>query len=392
MTFLEKFLLKLRQHNTTLVAIGIIVSVLAFAKIIDISWLGWTLAMLAIVYAINQGGQAKQALDEFKNNRSSVKKLEHYFICDLTKDEDTKARREAWERLVSVTEYPYFFATILTIGLVIVSSTWNSFVPLAVVTIAWFLVMVLIAAPPYLLRFTHKYPTIAFFAIPAVAGVFLLLTSTPFTNSPPFVWGVIYVAYSVVLFTLYSLAIPVHILRRVRSHAVTVILIVTILMSFLPQVASFLLGMFLIPGPLSRDDYEAFINALKMDPTVTASLNTNELYDLFSDLLNQIFQLLLQQWATPIIAMIGVAISSALLVGRGMVDRKITKNRIDAQNKYQALRLADNSANYETFREISFLGGDQFDNLLLSDDSYIALIQDNEGDLIRKLREELHPR
>jgi len=79
-------------------------------------------------------------------------------------------------------------------------------------------------------------------------------------------------------------------------------------------------------------------------------------------------------------SLIITALTTSYIVGGLIINWKIKKNKLRAKSIYRNL-IKNGHPTYRVLIECSFYGGEEYENLLLNNDTTLKLIMENEIDL-----------
>ena len=356
--------------------------VLAYFKIVSLLYLLIGFSLLLDIFFLIHRHEILENVHRYLDRRTSIKKLDFYFIKDSDKIID-KAERVVNKRLliniISSFYVPLFFTTMLFLYVFL-----NNHI--MVIMISWLFILTVIPLAfssflLYLLIMIYKYPTICYTGIPAVSGIIYSISysAIPIGNvkrlldSFVFFELLLYLIITIVIYILFS-RLPLYILRKIRANTIFVSAIVTVIITLLPQLLSQLVDYVMVSYNSSLT--LEVISQANISPELKHILSQSYVIDAANFILKQEMLSGISGYTSYIVA----GLTFSVLIGGLIISAKLSRKERFAQEKFREVLLNDNF-DYSLLKIASYFGGDGIENLIISNKDLLDIIKQNEEDI-----------
>ena len=324
----------------------------------------------------------------FFTERKKLKNLDYYRITDNNKIIDLEKRRNIFSLFRDMTMGTFLIAVVNTMA---INSLIRHFLGespiLNLITAIVISLITLIGYVGILASIVYKYTTTIYVVIPMIsASIYFLFLDPLVSFLPDFARLAGHFMTTIILYFILTYAFPAHIIRKLNSKTVLISSFTTILASFFSQILQFFFTSY-----FQKDHYLLTVDAVKETTDISEGLKSilldnTELIDIINNFsLKEMSNLL-----ASITSLIITALTISYIVGGLIINHRIRKNQLKAKSLYREL-IKKEHPSYSVLIECSFYGGEEYENLLLNNNTTLKIIMENEAtiqipDISRKTR------
>jgi hypothetical protein len=177
------------------------------------------------------------------------------------------------------------------------------------------------------------------------------------------------------LYSVLGYCIPVHMLRKINGKTVLISSLFTITTIFIPQILSFYFSNCFNANRLTTNN---IVVSLDMSRAIKSMILDNpKLIDFINYLLER--EMLGQVNTT--ISLITSTLTISYIIGGLIINHKIKKSKSRAKSIFRNLTLGNTKANYQLLIQCSFYGGEEYENLILNNESLCKVVLENESEI-----------
>lgn len=324
----------------------------------------------------------------FFTERKKLKNLDYYRITDNNKIIDLEKRRNIFSLFRDMTVGTFLIAVVNTMA---INSLIRHFLGespiLNLITAIVISLITLIGYGGILASIVYKYTTTIYVVIPMIsASIYFLFLDPLVSFLPDFARLAGHFMTTIILYFILTYAFPAHIIRKLNSKTVLISSFTTILASFFSQILQFFFTSY-----FQKDHYLLTVDAVKETTDISEGLKSilldnTELIDIINNFsLKEMSNLL-----ASITSLIITALTISYIVGGLIINHRIRKNQLKAKSLYREL-IKKEHPSYSVLIECSFYGGEEYENLLLNNNTTLKIIMENEAtiqipDISRKTR------
>lgn len=311
--------------------------------------------------------------------RKRLNNLEFYYITDENKVIDLRKRKNTYGLLQNLTMGTAFIFSINFFALhYFIQRLIGSSKLLNVFIIFIFSITVLLGYGGLLAGIVYKHTTKIYVLMPIFSGLVYFVLIYSFINSfPNFFKLIIYLIITLLLYCILAYIFPVHILRNLNSKTVLISSFFTILATFFNQIFSFYAINY-----FNREDYLLTVNSLQTANNISDSLKNFLLQNTeIIDLVNYFIEKEYKNQITSMMNLIITSFTISYIIGGLLINKKIKKNRLLAKNIYRNFVKNPSQINYKLLIKCSFYGGEEYENLILSNNKMLKFIIENESNI-----------
>jgi|AKZA01.1.fsa_nt_gi hypothetical protein len=324
----------------------------------------------------------------FFTERKKLKNLDYYRITDNNKIIDLEKRRNIFSLFRDMTMGTFLIAVVNTMA---INSLIRHFLGespiLNLITAIVISLITLIGYGGILASIVYKYTTTIYVVIPMIsASIYFLFLDPLVSFLPDFARLAGHFMTTIILYFILTYAFPAHIIRKLNSKTVLISSFTTILASFFSQILQFFFTSY-----FQKDHYLLTVDAVKETTDISEGLKSilldnTELIDIINNFsLKEMSNLL-----ASITSLIITALTISYIVGGLIINHRIRKNQLKAKSLYREL-IKKEHPSYSVLIECSFYGGEEYENLLLNNNTTLKIIMENEAtiqipDISRKTR------
>ncbi|SJZ71677.1 hypothetical protein SAMN02745116_01240 [Pilibacter termitis] len=302
------------------------------------------------------------------------REIKYYHLKDIGKNEDKNARIENLKVLIrlprtfSVASFLVLAANIFSIYSLLsklsnpVSELFLSFVE--------FLVLLFILA--VLAGFSiYKHPICSYISIPFVAGLVLLCFGNHLQEMKKVFILIIFLVIVLVLCILFVLILPLYTLRRINAKKIFIMLILSILTTVIIQATP--VAMEAIFTQISFSG-EIIPNDSSLPAEIKQFLQRKEVIDL----VNYFSKREVISEVSSMVSLFTTGVTTSFLISGGIIEFRVSKAKKRAKEKLYALLLQEEKATIQNLTECAYLGGDEIEMLIFSNEKFLEVIKREE--------------
>lgn len=324
----------------------------------------------------------------FFTERKKLKNLDYYRITDDNKIIDLEKRRNIFSLFRDMTMGTFLIAIV---NIMAISSLIRHFLGdspiLNLITAIVISLITLIGYGGILASIVYKYTTTIYVVIPMISAIIYFLFLDPLVSFlPDFARLAGYLMTTIILYFILTYAFPAHILRKLNSKTILISSFTTILASFFSQILQFFFTSY-----FQNEHYLLTVDVVKETTDISEGLKSiildnTELIDIINHFsLKEVSSLL-----ASITSLIITALTISYIIGGLIINHRIRKNKLKAKSIYREL-IKKEHPSYSILIECSFYGGEEYENLLLNNNTTLKIILENEAaikipDISRKTR------
>lgn len=324
----------------------------------------------------------------FFTERKKLKNLDYYRITDNNKIIDLEKRRNIFSLFRDMTVGTFLIAVVNTMA---INSLIRHFLGespiLNLITAIVISLITLIGYGGILASIVYKYTTTIYVVIPMISAIIYFLFLDPLVSFlPDFARLAGHFMTTIILYFILTYAFPAHVIRKLNSKTVLISSFTTILASFFSQILQFFFTSY-----FQKDHYLLTVDSIKETTDISEGLKSilldnTELIDIINNFsLKEMSNLL-----ASITSLLITALTISYIVGGLIINHRIRKNQLKAKSLYREL-IKKEHPSYSVLIECSFYGGEEYENLLLNNNTTLKIIMENEAtiqipDISRKTR------
>lgn len=321
--------------------------------------------------------------------RKKLKNLKYYYITDDKKVIDLENRRNTFSLFRNMTMGTMYILIFdfISIFYIFQHAFGKSEILNLVMTVVFSLI-VFIGYGGMVAGIVFKYTTTIYVLIPLIsAAIYWLLLDPLVPFFPGFAKLAGYLFTTTILYWILACIFPPYVLRKLSSKTVLISSFTTILAVFSNQIFQFY---FL--NIIQSKNYALTAISIKNSTDVTDTLKNILVEN--PDLIEAINDFLVKEMSSIISSKISLLVSAltmAYIVGAFIINSRISKNKLKAKYIYRVLIKEEKSTNYDTLIKCAFYGGEEYENLLINNNTTLKVIRENEvkldiPDISRKTR------
>ncbi|MGL5687071.1 MAG: hypothetical protein ACRCXQ_14895 [Vagococcus fluvialis] len=339
-------------------------------------------SLLTIITTVTVMIKNKQKIRDnivhFFREQKNIKQLTYFYFKDTSKVIDKKKRLANIESLKDFGAFGYILG-IMNFAAIsfILTKLFGNYQIIRVImstTLTFFLVFIMMGIIFFL---TFKYTTMVYCCIPFVSLlVFFSFYETIFIiqSWPTVLLLCVFLIIHIILCISFTYFLPIHILRQINSRAVIISAFITLATSLLLQSSAILVDVMLRDTP-----YFVTPEMIEQDSAISQTLKTLLIEDGLLDVFNYFSQKELTAYVSGVMSVIVSGATLSVLIANFCTSFRLNK----AKKMFYNLILENNTIEeYKTLQEIAYLGGSEIEYLIISNDSYLEVIREEEAWLI----------
>lgn len=324
----------------------------------------------------------------FFTERKKLKNLDYYRITDDNKIIDLEKRRNIFSLFRDMTMGTFLIAVV---NIMAISSLIRHFLGespiLNLITAIVISLITLVGYGGILASIVYKYTTTIYVAIPMISAIIYFSFLDPLVSFlPDFARLIGYLMTTIILYFILTYAFPAHILRKLNSKTILISSFTTIFASFFSQILQFFFTSY-----FQNEHYLLTVEAVKETTDISEGLKSIILDN--TELIDVINHFLLKEGSNLLASITGLIITAltiSYIIGGLIINHRIRKNKLKAKSLYRELIKKEHPL-YSVLIECSFYGGEEYENLLLNNNTTLKIIMENEvtikiPDISRKTR------
>jgi hypothetical protein len=312
----------------------------------------------------------------FFTERKKLKNLDYYRITDDNKIIDLEKRRNIFSLFRDMTMGTFLIAVV---NIMAISSLIRHFLGespiLNLITAIVISLITLVGYGGILASIVYKYTTTIYVAIPMISAIIYFSFLDPLVSFlPDFARLVGYLMTTIILYFILTYAFPAHILRKLNSKTILISSFTTIFASFFSQILQFFFTSY-----FQNEHYLLTVEAVKETTDISEGLKSIILDN--TELIDIINHFLLKEGSNLLASITGLIITAltiSYIIGGLIINHKIRKNKLKAKSLYRELIKKEHPL-YNVLIECSFYGGEEYENLLLNNNTTLKIIMENEA-------------
>lgn len=319
------------------------------------------------------------AWKEFWKKHSDLKGLKYYSFKDIDKIKDKQVRINNWKELNIISIQVFFvllFGGSILICLINLGKNPQLYVLstfISILIFGLFLVFFLL----FIFEFIFKFTTCSYFIYLLVPISIFCYIHIGLTELEDYLYFIIFVLVGVISYILYIYCLPLNVLRELNSKILLAGVLVPLAIAVLPQVfVHFFDNEMLKNDMMNFYEYKQLVDNLNVSEKLTKVLLQREFF-------NQIKSVLsfgIDSWLSAIISTEATAVSLVMLISNTIISHRIEKSKKKAQVIFRKNILQSSLVEYSVLKKISYLGGNEIENLLLSIEECRNIIITSEKD------------
>lgn len=301
-----------------------------------------------------------------------LENLKFYRIMDEKKSLYFEKRKEIFAKLFEWNTFVFllfsFFTLINIISLLLGQSNF-----LKIITVIFYIPFIIYFIT-CLIGIGYKYTNVLYILMPLISYIiYFMFVERILFYLPIFIKFFLYLLITILLYIVLSRLASVYMLRKIYSKAALISLLITISSTLLGQVFQYILNDF-----IQNKNNIFTIDYIKKSTDISESLKKFFIDN--PDLVDVIRHLLISDMSNSMkssVSIIIAAISISYTIGALIINKKITSNKLKAKNYYKKIIKEDNPS-YSDLIRCSFHGGEEYENLLLSNNKNVKTILGSE--------------
>lgn len=321
----------------------------------------------------------KKNIKSFSTERKRIKNLEYYHITDDDKLIDLEKRRTTFSLFSNITMGTFLILMVNFMAIhSLIQQFWGESAVLNLITTIVVSLIAFIGYGGMIAGVVYKYTTTTYVVMPIISAlIYFSLIDPLIAFFPDFARFAGYLFITIIFYLILAYSFPAHILRKLNGKTVLISSFTTILATFSSQILEFYFSNFIQNGNYLLT-IENVKNATDVSDTLkNIVLDNPKLVDIINHfLLNETSNIL-----SSMTSLVITALTISYIFGGLMINRKIRKNKSKAKSIYRILIIKKSLIDYHTLIKCSFYGGEEYENLLLNNDTTQKVIKENEIEL-----------
>lgn len=318
-----------------------------------------------------------QHLKKVRNERGKIKNLDYHFITDDANVLDRISRQNLFEGLTVSTFFTYFIGLLDVFAIQYLLNEASQSQEDSPFIFFGLAVLIFIAFIGQFLSFAFKHTTLIYCLIPIVSAVIFGIARYSNADSilsklPLYGSFIVYLMISLTLYLLITFLYPVFILRNLNATTVIIGSILTLIVTIFGYFVSEYLTQEIVIN-LNRFGMEGLL-----PQNAKSFLSDNKE---FAELSTRFFEREKKIIVNRYIGIVSSGITLSFVLGGLLVTRKLTNAKKKAKKIYRN-KISHGRFNYQDIKECGYYGGEEYENLLLTNPVTLAMILQEEGDLI----------
>ncbi|MES5890908.1 hypothetical protein OIU41_12520 [Lacticaseibacillus paracasei] len=303
----------------------------------------------------------KSAIHEAKK----VKRLEYYYFVDEKKSIDIDKRKRVYGFLSKAGSTIATIMMFLLLGIsatvqLVFKETYSWFILDAASLIGVIMIVSISVTALY------KFTTLVYVSTPFIGMLIFESLGSSISYKvpllPTYQKMLLYLSIAVALYSLLMFFVPVHILRRLSGKTALISASISVFVTFLPQIFIFHANQYftnrlqtLTVSSVTRDSSisRVFRDIIRQNPDLLSAVKQFLISENLSEAISEI-------------TMFGAFLTLSYIIGGLLINHKIQKCKRLARRMYRDIVINPHLSKYESLVKCAFLGGEEYEDLLLS--------------------------
>lgn len=322
----------------------------------------------------------KKSILRLLSQRRKIRNLEYYFLTDLNKSKDRRERISNVNLLTNISFTGYILGILLSAAIATISnfvfgksSIISIFYTIALLLIVFLFLWVVCVI------FAFNYPTIFYCCIPLISLVIFSIFDFEIYDKPDYLKLLIFLFIVAIIGITFSLALPVHVIRKVNSKVVTFTALLTVITTLFIQSTSVMTEML-----LKNENIILTAKIVENDPSLSNELKKFLIND---DVLNLINHFIINEMTSEFngfFSFIVSGITLSFIIGGIFISLRISRAKTISKKIFYEEILKDNAASYTDLVKCAYLGGDEYELIILNNKEWVEIIKQHESVYIRQ--------
>lgn len=366
--------IRVKDNNNIYYMILFVVGLIILPLIGNGTFLLIYISLITVVGIYLKKQYIKESIMQVVSHRQKIKNLEYYHLTDLDKSEDRRERIANVSLLTNISFIGYIVGIILVSTLVTASNIL--FGKSSVISIFYFIILILLI---FLFLWVvcsaaaFNYPTIFYCCIPLISLITFSIFEYQILDKANYLKLLIYLFIVAIIDITFSLALPVHVIRKVNSKVVIFTAFLTVITTIFVQSTS------VITEILLKNENILFTKKMiENDPSFPNELKRILAND---DIIKLINHFIVKEFTSEFNGIFSFAISGitlSFLIGGIFISLRISRAKADAKKILYDQIFKDKAASYENLVRCAYLGGDEYELIILSNNEWIEIIKKHE--------------
>lgn len=320
----------------------------------------------------------KKNITTFLTNRKRVNNLNYYFFNDIFKSIDRQKRISNISILNNIGIISYVVGVLFISSLTsLLNQLFGKSSIIEIFTLICILFLLLFLLWGWLTSMAFKYTTLFYCCIPFIAYIIYILFEVKLTGIPTSLKLCLFLIISASIYLLFTIALPLHILRKLNSKTVIISALLTVFTTLMIQSSPLLTELllkneqlFLTKEMIQKDS--AFSNEIK-------AFLMNE------DIIRLINHFIRKEYVSEfsgILSLISTGVTLSFLFGGLFVTLRLSRAKSSAKKILYTSLFNNNDVSYETLIECAYKGGDEYEHIILSNTKYLEVIKQYEAPVV----------
>ncbi|HAM1322890.1 TPA: hypothetical protein H9318_001310 [Listeria monocytogenes] len=336
--------------------------------------------LLTLLILISKKSDIKNKFTSFWKDWREIRALKYYYISDSLKREEYETRNRILNIITNIGA-PFVFialANIIAFRHVLSWSIGGNVLGDSLVEI-FTITPVIVLFIPLLFIFMLRFTTITYcIGLPSLSIGICYFGIEHFSDLFTVVQLLIYLALATIFYLILIFGLPLNMLRKLSASTIIFSSLVTILIGVLTQAYSFLAD--------NLGNKQAYLTTL--DKIMNKENLSSEIKMFFMenedfvDIVNYFIELNMNYQLNNFIMPIATGLTLSFLISGLMITMRNSKKKTEANLLYREIVLIDKSISYEKLIKCAYLGGEEFELLILNNPCYVKIIKDREEEHI----------
>lgn len=320
-------------------------------------------------------GNILRNIKSILKRKKDIENLKYFYITDSDKLIDKQKRVNVLQFSEDFTVGVYFTIMLNLVALcyllmkINIPNNWISGLAIIIIMLLSFLVMI-----NYIIKFVFKYTTFSYILIPFISFLIYIIFHEYFDYYTTWIEFIIYLSITGMLFTILIYKCPLYVLRQLGARSVIITVIITFSITLLIYLLSYYFEWFIV-----KEHYLLNLDKVKM-------MESEMIRKFFIDnpgainVFNQFFKNVIFDELNTYISLYSTFITISYSFSGMLILIRISKNKNLAKSKFRDI-LLKSSYDYTSLIYCAYLGGEEYENLILNNDRLREVVIDHEKEM-----------
>lgn len=320
----------------------------------------------------------KRHIQKFVSTQRDIKNLRYYFIKDLANSIDHQARLSNISVLNGMGMMSYIIGIFNIMAMTnLLTKVLGENKVIGLFTSISVLLLLMFILWGWISSLVFKYTTLFYCIIPLISFFIYNLFGTFLTLLPSPIKFCIYLFITGICYVLYVLILPLHILRKLNKKTVIISAILTISSTVLIQFSSLFTNIMI-------NEHQMFLKKemIKRDTSFSKEIINFLSNEDIINIINHFIRKELMEEFTGIFSLLTVGLTLSFLIGGLLVNLRLSKAKKKAKTILYSSLLANIDMEYEILIKCAYLGGDEYESIIMSNSNLLQIIKQYETTIV----------